>query len=155
MADTLSPTQRSERMGRVHGKDTKPELAVRRLVHKLGYRFRLHRKDLPGTPDLVFPRLKSVIFVHGCFWHRHPDPKCPLARLPKSRLGFWEPKLSANRQRDLHNQALLSTAGWRVLVVWECELCNKEQLENKIRKFLEVACGPSSFSRGQEGSVSG
>jgi DNA mismatch endonuclease (patch repair protein) len=155
MADTLSPAERSERMSRVRGKNTGPELIVRRLVHRLGYRFRLHRKDLPGTPDLVFPRLRSVIFVHGCFWHRHPDPKCSLARLPKSRLGFWEPKLTANHQRDVRNQATLSAAGWRVLVVWECELGDKEQLENKLKGFLEGACGQSSFSRGQEGSVSG
>ena len=155
MADTLSPAERSERMGRVRGKDTGPEIAVRRLVHRLGYRYRLHRKDLPGTPDLVFPRLKSVIFVHGCFWHRHPDPKCALARLPKSRLGFWEPKLTANRERDLRNQAALAEAGWRILVVWECELGDKERLENKLEEFLEGACGRSSFSPGQEGSVSG
>ncbi|MDR3422865.1 MAG: DNA mismatch endonuclease Vsr, partial [Xanthobacteraceae bacterium] len=124
---------------------------VRRIVHRLGFRFRLHRKDLPGRPDLVFPRLRSVVFVHGCFWHRHPDPDCRLARLPKSRLDFWEPKLSANRSRDLRNQDALAAGGWRVLIVWECELRHKEQLENKLKNFLEQSCGQSSFSRGPEG----
>ncbi len=155
MADTLCPAQRSERMSRISGKNTGPELVIRRLVHKLGYRFRLHRKSLPGTPDLVFPRLRSVIFVHGCFWHRHPDPKCALARLPKSRLGFWEPKLTANRERDEHNQKTLSAAGWRILVVWECDLSDKEQLENRIKGFLEGACWQSNFSRGPEDLPSG
>jgi DNA mismatch endonuclease (patch repair protein) len=155
MADTLTPAERSERMRRVRGKDTVPELTVRRLVHRMGYRFRLHRKDLPGKPDLVFPRLRGAIFVHGCFWHRHPDLDCPLARLPKSRLAFWAPKLAANRLRDIRNQAALSEAGWRILVVWECELSDKEQLENKVKVFLEGACGQSSFSRGLAGSESG
>jgi DNA mismatch endonuclease (patch repair protein) len=151
MADTLTPAERSLRMGRIRGKDTSPELAVRRIVHRLGFRFRLHRKDLPGRPDLVFPRLHSVIFVHGCFWHRHPDPNCRLARLPKSRLDFWEPKLTANQRRDLCNQDALGADGWRVLVVWECELKHKEQLENALKDFLEQSCGQSSFSLEQEG----
>lgn len=136
MADTLTPEQRSERMGRIRGKDTAPEMMVRRIVHKIGYRYRLHRKDLSGCPDLVFPRLRKVIFVHGCFWHRHPDPNCPLARLPKTRLDFWEPKLSANHRRDERVQEVLAAAGWRILVAWECETGDKEQLENKLRRFL-------------------
>ncbi len=137
MGDTLSPEARSERMSRVRGKDTKPEMAVRRTVHAMGYRYRLHRRDLPGIPDLVFGRLKKVIFVHGCFWHRHPDPKCKLARMPKSRLDFWRPKLEGNRRRDEAVQADLQGLGWRVMVVWECKIGHKEQLENNIRKFLE------------------
>ena len=96
MPDTLTPEQRSERMRRVRSKDTKPEILVRQIVHRLGFRFRLHRRDLPGIPDLVFPQRRKVIFVHGCFWHRHQDQSCPLARLPKSRLEFWRPKLEAN-----------------------------------------------------------
>ena len=128
---------------------------VRRLVHGLGYRFRLHRKDLPGSPDLVFPRLRSVIFVHGCFCHRHDDPECRLARLPKSRLDFWEPKLTANRLRDVRKQAALAATGWRILIVWECDLRNKEQLENKLKVFLEGGCGQSNFSPGLEASGSG
>ena len=137
VADTLSKEERSERMSRVRGKDSKPEMVVRRLVHRMGYRYRLHRRDLPGTPDLVFPSRKKAIFVHGCFWHRHPDPACKLARLPKSRLDFWEPKLEGNRRRDRDNQARLSELGWDVLVVWECQIGYKEQIENIVRAFLE------------------
>ena len=138
MTDTLTPKERSERMSRIRSKDTKPEMIVRRLVHGMGYRYRLHRRNLPSIPDLVFPSRKKVIFVHGCFWHRHPDPGCKLARLPKSRLDFWKPKLEANRQRDLENIHKLSRQGWEVLVVWECEIDDKEQLENIIKSFLKV-----------------
>lgn len=136
MNDTLTPTARSERMSRVRGKDTGAELTVRRLVHGLGYRFRLHRRDLPGTPDLVFPGRRKVIFVHGCFWHRHPDPDCKLARMPKSRQEFWGPKLEGNRARDLRKEAALIEAGWSVLTVWECELRDQTSLRNKIGTFL-------------------
>jgi len=136
MTDTLTPAERSERMSRIRSKGTKPEMIVRRLVHGMGYRYRLHRRDLPGIPDLVFPRLKKVIFVHGCFWHRHPDPQCKLARLPKSRLDFWKPKLEANKRRDLENIDKLSDLGWTNLIVWECDIGNKEQLKNKITSFL-------------------
>ena len=155
MTDTLSPRQRSERMSRVKGRDTKPELAVRRLVHRLGYRFRLHRKDLPGCPDLVFVSKHKAIFVHGCFWHRHPDPTCRLARIPKSRQDFWVPKLEANRLRDCRNVSTLEAAGWGVLVVWECELRHKEHLENKLRQFLSGGtCAPSNYSPEPEASAS-
>lgn len=101
MTDTLSPIERGKRMGLIRGRDTTPERAVRGLLHRLGYRFRLHPKDLPGRPDVVFRWRRKAIFVHGCFWHRHPDPSCRLARLPKSRLEFWGPKLEANRLRDM------------------------------------------------------
>lgn len=132
--DTLSPAERSVRMGRVKGKDTKPELIVRRLVHSLGYRYRLHRRDLPGCPDLCFPSLRKLVFVHGCFWHRHD---CKLGnRLPKSRVDFWKPKLEANQQRDRQHQTALRRLGWQNLVVWECELAHKEQLKNKLVAFL-------------------
>ena len=134
--DTLSPAARSERMSRVRGKDTKPELAVRRLVHGLGYRYRLHRRDLPGVPDLVFPGRRKAIFVHGCFWHRHPDPSCRLARLPKSRQEFWITKLENNRARDLRQQEQLAALGWKTLVMWECELRDREKLETTITTFL-------------------
>lgn len=136
MADTLSPEERSRRMSGIGGKDSRPERVVRGIAHGLGYRYRLHRRDLPGAPDLVFPRLKSVIFVHGCFWHRHPDPDCKLARWPKSRLDFWRPKLEGNRARDLRQEAELAKLGWRVLVVWECQLRDKEALTARIRTFL-------------------
>ena len=134
--DTLTPKQRSERMSRIRGKDTKVEMTVRRLVHSLGYRYRLHRRDLPGKPDMVFPGRHKVIFVHGCFWHRHPDPNCSLARLPKSRLDFWVPKLSGNRERDLRNQARLTALNWEYLVVWECQLKDREVLAARIKEFL-------------------
>lgn len=137
MTDTLTPTQRSERMSRVRGRDTRPEMIVRRLVHGMGFRYRLHRKDLPGKPDLVFARRRKVVFVHGCFWHRHPDPTCKLARLPKSRLEFWLPKLEANQVRDRRVEQSLIDQGWQVLVVWECELSDIVTLENKLRTFLE------------------
>ncbi|MFT3690849.1 very short patch repair endonuclease [Paenirhodobacter sp.] len=135
--DTLTAEQRSERMSRVRGRDTKPELLVRRMIHGLGYRFRLHRRDLPGTPDLVFPSRRKVIFVHGCFWHRHPDPGCPLARLPKSKLDFWLPKLETNRKRDETNLARLADLGWETLVIWECQTRERGLLEAKIREFLQ------------------
>lgn len=147
--DTLTPAARSERMGRIRGKGTGPELMVRRMVHALGYRFRLHRRGLPGHPDMVFPRHKAVVFVHGCFWHRHPDPSCPLARLPKSRLSFWKPKLEQNRARDLRNRHALITQGWRVLVVWECELRDRRRVAAKLQSFLSgenARCAESSCS---------
>jgi DNA mismatch endonuclease (patch repair protein) len=133
--DTLTPEQRSERMGRVRNKDTKPEMAVRRLVHRMGYRYRLHRRDLPGNPDLVFPNRGKIIFVHGCFWHRHGT--CKFTRWPKSKLEFWKPKLEENHRRDRENQRALRGMGWRTLVIWECQLDKLERLESKIRAFLE------------------
>ncbi len=112
-------------------------MVVRSLVFLLGYRYRLHRRDLPGRPDIAFGKRKKAIFVHGCFWHRHNDPECRLARLPKSRLEFWEPKLTANALRDLQNQHALRQLGWQVLVVWECDLRHSEQLENMLVTFLD------------------
>jgi DNA mismatch endonuclease (patch repair protein) len=154
MTDTLTPSQRSERMGRVKGRDTKPEKTVRRLLTALGYRYRLQRKDLPGKPDIAFLGRRKVIFVHGCFWHRHPDPTCPLARLPKSRLDFWQAKLDANRVRDLRNQAALTAKGWRFLLVWECEMRDEAKLKQRLHDFLEdEACAPSSCSPEPEGSA--
>ncbi|MDG4554874.1 MAG: DNA mismatch endonuclease Vsr [Candidatus Competibacter sp.] len=135
--DTLTSAARSERMSRIHGKDTQPEMKIRRLVHGMGYRYRLHRRDLPGKPDLVFSSRRKVIFVHGCFWHRHPDARCKLARLPKSRLDFWQPKLENNRARDLEKQKQLVEDGWRVLVLWECELRDASGLEQRLRSFLD------------------
>lgn len=137
VTDTLTPIARSERMSKVKSKHTKPELLVRRLVHKNGYRFRLHPAGLPGKPDLVFKRIRKIVFVHGCFWHRHSKAGCPFARMPKSKTDFWMPKLEANRLRDRRNVRALRSVGWKVLVVWECELRHIEQLENKLRRFLE------------------
>lgn len=135
--DTLTPPERSARMARVKAKGSTPEMAVRRLVHALGFRYRLHDRRLAGAPDLVFWGRRKLIFVHGCFWHRHPDPECRLARLPKSRRDFWEPKLAGNRARDLRQQSDLTALGWRILIVWECELSDMEQLKNKLVAFLE------------------
>ncbi|WXU25556.1 very short patch repair endonuclease [Bradyrhizobium sp. A5] len=109
-------------MARVRGRDTKPEMRVRRALHAAGLRYRLHAKGLPGRPDLIFPSRRAVVFVHGCFWHRHPDPDCKLARLPKSRLDFWLPKLEGNRARDERVKAELKRLGWKVFEVWECQI---------------------------------
>ena len=136
MADPLSRSERSERMSRIRAKDSSPELQVRRLLHRLGYRYRLHDRKLAGCPDIVFRSRKAVIFVHGCFWHRHPDPGCKLSRLPKTRLDFWLPKLEGNRARDSRVQSELEQFGWRSLIVWECELRHEEQLKNKLVSFL-------------------
>ena len=133
--DTLDGQQRSARMSLVRAKNTKPELLVRRLVHGLGYRYRLHRRTLPGTPDLVFPGRDKVIFVHGCFWHRHPG--CERARMPKSRLEFWVPKLEGNAQRDARDVRALRRLGWSVMTIWECQLRDMTRLENRIRRFLD------------------
>jgi len=121
-------------MSRVRAKDTRPELAVRRLVYRMGYRYRLHRRDLPGIPDLVFVARRRVIFVHGCFWHRHRG--CASSRTPKSRVDFWVRKLDGNRRRDLGNLRTLKTLGWSALVVWECELRDMEKVQRQIQMFL-------------------
>src|SRR4051794_28993549 len=118
--DPLTPEQRSAVMSRVRCKDTRPEMIVRRLVHGLGYRYRLHPSDLPGKPDLVFRRSRKVLFIHGCFWHLHEN--CPLCRPPKSRLEFWRPKLETNKERDRVVAARLHELGWSVMTIWECEL---------------------------------
>lgn len=134
--DSLSPAQRSEIMSRVRSKNSRPEMFVRKLIFALGYRYRLHAQDLPGHPDLVFRKLRKIIFVHGCFWHRHA--KCALARLPKSRLDFWVPKLEGNKKRDRRTARALAKAGWNVLTIWECQLKNTANLEAMIRRFLDA-----------------
>ncbi|PDT48170.1 very short patch repair endonuclease [Sinorhizobium fredii] len=135
--DILTPEERSARMSRVRGRDTKPEMFVRRVAHCMGYRFRLHRRELPGVPDLVFPSRRKVIFVHGCFWHRHSDPDCRLARMPKSRLDFWVTKLENNRKRDEIHLTRLADLGWESLVIWECQIRDRETLQARIREFLK------------------
>ncbi|MCO6407295.1 very short patch repair endonuclease [Hoeflea alexandrii] len=137
MADKLSENARSANMAAIRSKDTKPEMIVRRLVHSHGYRYRLHRKELPGKPDLVFGPRKKVIFVHGCFWHQHNDPDCLDGRLPKSRLDYWLPKLERNQQRDSSNQRSLESSGWKVLIIWDCETKEIAALEMKIKAFLD------------------
>ena len=136
--DTLTATERSERMSRIRSADTTPEMFVRRLVHRMGFRYRLHVSGLPGKPDLVFPGRGKIIFVHGCFWHRHSSASCKLARMPKSRLEFWKPKLETNRKRDLKSQRALQRDGWKVLVIWECAI-GSPNLADTIREYLEAA----------------
>jgi DNA mismatch endonuclease (patch repair protein) len=132
--DKLSARRRSENMRRIGSKDTKPEIALRSLLHKAGYRYRLHSSALPGKPDLIFPRRKAVIFVHGCFWHLHW--RCQDGHIPESRADYWVPKLNRNVQRDKRVRTELRALGWRVLVVWECELKSPEKVLRKAAKFL-------------------
>jgi len=134
--DSLSPAERSEIMARVRSKNSRPELFVRRLIFGLGYHYRLHAKDLPGHPDMVFRRPRKVIFINGCFWHRHAA--CAMARLPKSRLDFWLPKLEGNKKRDEKNKRMLQRDGWKVLTIWECQLKSAEKLGSRIRRFLDA-----------------
>ena len=136
MVDTISPERRSENMSNIRAKGMKPEMAVRRLVHSMGYRYRLHRKDLPGKPDLVFPARRKVIFVHGCFWHQHPDPACKIFRRPKSNQDYWLPKLDRNVQRDIEHQNRLRELGWGVMTVWECEVLNNDGLPERLQQYL-------------------
>ena len=116
--------QRSRNMSAIKSKNTKPEIKVRKVLHSMGYRFRLHRKDLPGSPDIVLPKYKTVIFVHGCFWHRHEN--CKYASTPKTRQEFWEAKFRENINRDKLNQENLSSKGWKIIIVWECEIKDKD-----------------------------
>ena len=136
MANTHTPQQRRTNMQAVRSKNTAPELLIRSITHRLGFRFRLHRKDLPGTPDIVFPSRKKVIFVHGCFWHGHD---CPRGALPSSNRDFWQSKITKNRTRDSHSEEQLEKEGWRVLTVWECETKDQEVLEERITRFLRTA----------------
>jgi DNA mismatch endonuclease, patch repair protein len=134
MPDVLTPEQRRYCMSRIRCKNTKPEMIVRRLVHALGYRYRLHVRDLPGSPDLVLPSRRKVIFVHGCFWHRH---RCKYGRpQPETRRDFWEAKLGRNKERDQQNRRVLRQLGWDVLVVWECQTRRPETLIEPILAFL-------------------
>lgn len=133
--DRLTAERRSWLMSRVKPKDTIPEIKVRKAAHSLGYRFRLHRADLPGRPDIVFPRLRLAIFVHGCFWHRHAD--CKKASMPKSKVEFWRDKFERNVARDAANVAELERLGWRVEVIWECETKNAESLYGRISAIVQ------------------
>lgn len=129
MVDTLSPAQRSERMSRIRSKNTKPEVALRRALHRLGFRFRLHRKDLPGKPDIVLPKYRTAIFVHGCFWHGHKG--CKVANTPKSNTEFWIAKFKKNRERDRLASQQLNSLGWKVFTVWECEINAPAMLDSR------------------------
>ena len=132
--DNISVERRSANMRRIQSSNTKPEVLVRRLLHRIGFRYVLHRRDLPGVPDLVFPSRRKIIFVHGCFWHQHSN--CIDGRIPKSRVRYWRTKLVRNVQRDKKNIRLLRRHGWRVAIVWECELAEIEKLSDRLIKFL-------------------
>lgn len=134
--DHLDPEHRSENMRRVRGKDTRPELTVRRALHALGRRFRLHRRDLPGKPDIVLAKDRLAIFVHGCFWHRHDD--CPRASTPSTRKEFWVAKFERTVVRDAEQAAALHAAGWRPEVIWECETRDSERLNERLRRILQL-----------------
>lgn len=134
--DTISQAKRSELMSRIRSKDTKPELEVRRILHRLGYRFRLHRKDLPGRPDIVLPRHRKIILVHGCFWHGHT---CRLASKPKSNSTYWTEKILKNQNRDTRNLQALHQAGWAVLELWECDVRRAIGLEERLSVFMNSA----------------
>ncbi len=136
--DKLDPERRSRNMARVQSKNTAPEMRVRRIAHRMGLRFRLHRTDLPGKPDLVFPRYRMVVFVHGCFWHRHTD--CKRASLPATRQEFWQAKFESNIARDLKQQAALANSGWTVLVLWECELKDERGIEERLSAAIDPSC---------------
>jgi len=138
MTDSITTKRRSDNMRKIRSKDTKPEVLVRKLLFRLGYRFRLHRKDLPGKPDIVFPGRNKVIFVHGCFWHQHQD--CREGRLPGSRQEYWIPKLTKNISRDQKHVCELQELGWKVLVIWECQTEQVDSIVDVISRFL----GPSS-----------
>ena len=131
--------QRSRNMSAIKSKNTKPEIAVRKLLHSMGFRFRLHRKDLPGSPDIVLPKYKTLIFVHGCFWHRHEN--CKYASNPKTRKEFWESKFKANVKRDLEIQEKIKNIGWQSVVIWECELKDSSALKKKLQniQYLEIS----------------
>ena len=137
MADTVTAKRRSEIMSNIRAKGMKPEMTVRRITHAMGYRYRLHCKNLPGKPDLVFPSRRKVIFVHGCFWHQHANPACKIARRPRSNQDYWLPKLERNVARDTQHQASLTELGWDVLVLWECDVEAGAGITDRIREFLE------------------
>lgn len=132
--DSLSPERRSWNMSRIRGKDTRPEIVVRSLLHRLGYRFRLNRKDIPGKPDIVLPKYQTAIYVHGCYWHRHAG--CHLAYTPKSNLEFWNKKFSKNTERDRLVSSALKETGWKQIVVWECETRDQDALASRLKREL-------------------
>ncbi len=136
MTDIVDQATRSRMMSRIRNRDTAPERVVRQELYRLGIRYRLHNGKLPGRPDIVISRLRTVIFVHGCFWHRHPG--CRMAYTPKSNVEFWLTKLEGNARRDTENQARLAELGWRVIVIWECEIRNLTALQEQLAKLLGI-----------------
>jgi DNA mismatch endonuclease Vsr len=132
--DIMSKQERSQRMSLIRSQNTTPELVVRSLIHHLGFRFRLHRRDLPGHPDVVFPSRRCVVFIDGCFWHGH---ECSIGHIPYSNSEYWQEKIARTKLRDSKNRKLLRKKGWRALIVWECEIKNTEELTKRLRRFLE------------------
>jgi DNA mismatch endonuclease (patch repair protein) len=143
--DVLSPEQRQLNMSRIRGKDTKPEMMLRRGLHQAGLRFRLHARELPGRPDLIFPRYHAAVLIHGCFWHGHD---CPMFKLPRTRTEFWTGKIAGNRARDRQNEAALSRQGWRIMTVWECALKGPARLRPS-----DVIAACNDFIRGSSPQV--
>ena len=141
MVDTVSKLIRSRMMAAIKSKNTSPEIVVRSIAHRLGYRFRLHARDLPGHPDLVFRSRKKVVFVHGCFWHQHSSAKCPDGRMPKSNRPYWRAKLRKNTARDKRSLTALKKLRWKALVVWECETQNQDRLMRVLARFLDAPHG--------------
>lgn len=137
MTDKLTPERRSMNMRNIRAKNTSPEMMVRRIVHSMGFRYRLHVPELPGKPDLVLPRLRKIIEVRGCFWHQHEG--CIDSHIPKSRMEYWRPKLMKNVERDKINQSKLVADGWKILTLWECELRGLEQIRRRVDRFLRGA----------------
>tara|TARA_R110002110_G_scaffold412385_1_gene638304 strand:+ start:2358 stop:2777 length:420 start_codon:yes stop_codon:yes gene_type:complete len=137
--DKITPEQRSSNMRAIKSSNMKPEMVVRRVVHSMGYRYRLHNQKLPGRPDMVFQRLMKIIQINGCFWHQHSDPECKIVRIPKSNQGYWIDKLARTKQRDKENLLKLNAMGWKVLVLWECEIrcLDAKEIGAKISEFLE------------------
>ena len=135
--DKIPPQKRAKNMRAIRSKGMKPEMIVRSITYRMGFRYRLHRSDLPGKPDLVFPDRRKAIFVHGCFWHQHTAKTCKITRIPKSNLEYWIPKLERNNARDKKNRSALRKLGWDVLIVWECQLKNQGKISVRIESFLE------------------
>lgn len=133
----VSPERRSANMRAIRSKDMKPEMLVRRIVHSMGYRYRLHQYDLPGRPDLVFKNRRKIIFINGCFWHQHSAKACKITHKPKSNLAYWLPKLEKTIERDKKNKIVLRKMGWKVLVIWECQIKDQNRLYGRIKSFLE------------------
>ena len=142
--DTISQTRRSENMRRIRSAGTAPEMAVRRMAHAMGYRYRLHKKGLPGKPDMVFASRCKAVFVHGCFWHQHTAPGCPITRQPKSNQSYWTAKLERHRERDLVHESRLHELGWQTLIVWECQIeADLAEVGNRLQEFLGPSANPS------------
>lgn len=139
MVDILTPEARSERMSRIRGRDTKPELVLRKALHAAGFRYRLHAPDMPGRPDLVFPKWGAAVFVHGCFWHQHKN--CRIANVPGSNTAFWQAKFQANKRRDARAIRALRSAGWRVAVVWECQLSGARRVGVTVARMQRFLVG--------------